>query len=269
VFRRVSVFAGGWSVEAAESVCVGDDLESSDVFDLLSHLVEKSLVVAERGKGSAERYRLLETMRQYAEERLLEVDEAVTTRDRHAAWYLDWGEQAIPAAEGALQAVWCRRFEEELDNIRAAMDWSARSPVGVETTLRLGTALWFYWDVRGYLAQGRRRLEAALATAHAASARTRGNALRMSGFMAFLLGDHAAARQHFDECIKLLRQAEEPRKLPRALAFTGNARVLSNAGDAQGAALLEKALGPAVQEGRAMPSEEYVVSVLASFLATA
>jgi non-specific serine/threonine protein kinase len=213
--------------------------------------VDKSLVVAERGRGSAERYRLLETMRQYGEERLLEVDEAVTTRDRHAAWYMEWVERAVPAAEGPLQVVWCRRFDEELDNIRAAMDWSVRIPAGVETALRLGTALWFYWDLRGYLAEGRRRLDTALALSEGASKRTRGNALRMSGFMAFLLGDHARARQCFDECIPLLRQAGEPRLLPRTLAFTGNARVLSDAGDAQGLALLEEALKPATELGDA------------------
>ena len=98
LFNRLSVFAGGWTLEAAEAVCSGDGIEPDDVLDLLLQLVRKSLVVAEESRDGAERYRLLETLRQYAHERLTEAGEVETVHGRHANCYLALAEEAAPAA---------------------------------------------------------------------------------------------------------------------------------------------------------------------------
>jgi predicted ATPase len=120
MFRRLSVFAGGFTLGAAESVCAGVGLERNEVLDLLSHLVDKSLVVASERGGEA-RYRLLETVRQYAREKLSESGEAEEVGERHAGYYLALAEEAEPELKGAGQVAWVERLEQERDNLRAAM----------------------------------------------------------------------------------------------------------------------------------------------------
>src|SRR5262249_29143810 len=132
LLRRLSVFAGGWTLAAAETVGAGDSLESWEVLDLLTALMDKSLVDYAERDGDA-RYRLLETIRQYAGERLLEAGEVQATRDRHAAFYLVWAEQAELELRGADQIAWLDRFEEEHDNLRAALEWSQAQDSGSET----------------------------------------------------------------------------------------------------------------------------------------
>jgi len=157
VLRRLSVFVGGWTLEAAEAVCAGDSVEPRDVLDLVMHLLDKSLVFMEGSDGEA-RYRFLETIRQYSRDRLMEAGEADRVRDRHRDWCLHLAEQAEPKLTGSAQATWLERLEMENHNLRAALEWTKVSGAP-EMGLRLATALWRLWNVRGYYRGGREWLE--------------------------------------------------------------------------------------------------------------
>jgi predicted ATPase/class 3 adenylate cyclase len=137
LLRRLAAFAGGWTLEAAEAVCaqVGQDaILPYDVLDLLAQLVNKSLVMAERGQSEESRYFLLETIRQYAREKLLEADEAVATRGRHLDYFMQLVEEAEPELTEANQVIWLKRLDADFDNLRSALEWSlennASSPTG-------------------------------------------------------------------------------------------------------------------------------------------
>jgi len=131
VLRRLSVYAGGWTLEAAEAICVGGGVEASDILDLLTSLVDKSLVLAETPRGEA-RYRLLETVRQYAYDRLPEAGEEAEVRTRHRDWYLVLAEQADRELHGPRQELWLERLEMEHDNLRAALERSRVQKDGAE-----------------------------------------------------------------------------------------------------------------------------------------
>ena len=124
LFCRLSVFAGGWTLEAAEAVGAGGQTEQSDVLDLLSRLVEKSLVVAEATGGGGVRYRMLEPIRQYAREKLQEGGEGEEVRRRHASFFLALAEEAEPRLRGPEDMEWLERLEVEHDNLRAALSWA-------------------------------------------------------------------------------------------------------------------------------------------------
>ena len=175
LFRRLSVFAGGLTLEAAEAVGAGDSIEQHDVLDLLSKLVDKSLVVAEASPGEegALRHRMLEPIRQYGRERLEESGEAQRVRERHAEYYLALAEGAdAQGADRELNAArpvaWLRRMESEHANLRAALSWSLDmddEPDGgraAQLGLRLAVALWWFWHTHDYLTEGRRYLERAV-----------------------------------------------------------------------------------------------------------
>jgi len=151
LFRRLAVFAGGWTLEAAESVAAGGDIAHMDVLDLLGNLVEKSLVVLDVERS---RYRMLDTVRQYAIERLREASELAQTRERHLGFFLDLTESALPHLLGREQGFWMARLDIENENILAAHDWCDDSPVGAEAGIRLVGALKYYWLNRGLLGQG-------------------------------------------------------------------------------------------------------------------
>ena len=162
LWRRLSVFAGGWALEAAEAVCSTDGLEAADILDLLTRLVDRSLVLVEERAGEA-RYRFLETIRQYGAERLREAGEEVAQRDRHRDWVLALAEAAEPEVRGAEQERWLALLDREHDNLRAALRWSHDRAAEPDLGLRLAGALWWFWFVRGYWTEGHAWLEAALA----------------------------------------------------------------------------------------------------------
>lgn len=145
LFRRLAVFQGGWDLEACEVVCAGAGLERGLVLGLLMRLVDKSLVVAE-DRGHAMRYRLLDTVRQYAHEKLVEQGEAESYRRQHLHYYADLAEQAGPHLDGPEAGHWMPRLDADLDNLRAAMQWSLKGDV--LTGLRLATPLGTYWWLR-------------------------------------------------------------------------------------------------------------------------
>jgi predicted ATPase/DNA-binding SARP family transcriptional activator/DNA-binding CsgD family transcriptional regulator len=163
---QLSAFAGGWTLEAAE--VVGAGAEEDDVLNLLSRLVDKSLVVAEVARDGPVRYRMLETVRQYAHERLEKSGEAEVVHRRHAGFFLALAEEAEPQLKGAQQEAWLERLDEDHDNFRAALAWDLAHGEA-ELALRLSAGLGEFWHMRGYLSEGRRWLEAALARGDAPS----------------------------------------------------------------------------------------------------
>jgi predicted ATPase/DNA-binding SARP family transcriptional activator/DNA-binding CsgD family transcriptional regulator len=187
-FRRLSVFAGGWTLEAAGAVCPGDGIGREEVLDLLGGLVDKSLVVAGASTSGAVRYGMLEPIRQYAREKLGESEEARATRYRHASFFLELAQRTDPKLEGPDQQRWLDRLDEEHDNIRAALSWLLQRADGAETALRMCAALGDYWYMRGHIGEGRRWLEGALATPASQSA-ARARVLQRIAWLAILQGD--------------------------------------------------------------------------------
>jgi predicted ATPase/DNA-binding SARP family transcriptional activator len=177
LFRRLAVFAGGWTLEAAEAVCSGGSIQEGDVLDLLGGLVDKSLVVAGASTGGAVRYRMLEPVRQYAQEKLEQSGEAETIKRAHAAYFLVLAEEAEPMLWGSEDAAWLDRLEREHDNTRAALSWSMEHDE-VELALRLGGALRWFWFMAGYYSEGRSWLEAALGKEGPALAEARAHCVR-------------------------------------------------------------------------------------------
>jgi predicted ATPase len=214
LFDRLSVFAGGWSLEAVEAIAARDgrgpgSANASDpepsTLDLLSSLVSKSLVQVEPTPVGSVRYRLLETLRQYGSERLEAGGEAQEVLRRHAAYYLALAEEAEPELRGPHQDAWLARLEQEHDNLRAALAWSRRAPAGVELGLRLAGALGWFWYVHGHPSEGRRQLGAALEAAPEGSTGARARALGMTGFLARLQGEPAASTSLLEESLRLHR----------------------------------------------------------------
>jgi len=150
LLRRLSAFAGGWTLEAAEEVCAGNGIDSYEILDLLSQLVNKSLVIViEHSQSGETRYRMLETIRQYTREKLLETGGSEIIRDRHLAYFVKLTEQAEPELYGPNQVLWLNRLENEVDNLRMALEWSLGTDV--ESGLRIATIPWRFWQAHGYL----------------------------------------------------------------------------------------------------------------------
>jgi predicted ATPase/class 3 adenylate cyclase len=209
LLRRLAVFAGGWTLEAAETVCADEGLAGDEVLDLLAQLVDKSLVMV----GEEVRYRLLETIRQYAQEKLVEAGEAEEVRGRHLEVFAKLAEQVEPDL-----AVRLMRLETEHDNLRAALEWCRSGQESAEMGQRLGAALGPFWYARGYWHEGRAQLEAVLAR-EAAAGRTaaRATALLWAGNLARLQGDDAAARVLYEESLAINRELGNRRGIAGSL----------------------------------------------------
>lgn len=203
LLRRVSVFAGGWALEAAETVCGGDELESWEVLDGLMRLVEKSLVVYD-AEGD-ERYRLLESVRQYAAERL-GPDEAVATRERHADFYAALVISSEDGIQGPDQARWLAILEREHDNIRAALGFFRDRPDHCESALGLVGAIGRFWTVRGYLTEGRAWIESLLDCAPPEPTLSKATAWRTAGQIAYWQGDSEAGRRFGEASLAICRE---------------------------------------------------------------
>ena len=149
---RLSIFAGGWTLEAAEKVCGDDQLPDFDILDLLMQLVNKSLVVVDADNGSETRYRMLETIRQYAREKLAETEDGLRLRNSHLDYFLALAERAEPELIGPQVAVWLRQLDADLDNLRAALEWSLGQ--NTRAGLRLTCALMQYWTAHNDIHEG-------------------------------------------------------------------------------------------------------------------
>jgi predicted ATPase/class 3 adenylate cyclase len=240
LLRRLSVFAGGWTLEAAETVTAGEGLDAFDVLDLLARLAQRSLVVVEEHEGEA-RYRLLETVRQYAHEKLYDAGETERVRTRHLEWYLDLVKRADPEFTGADQARWFRLVAAEYDNVRAALEWAAGHPSGGGALLALTASLWRFWLVRGHWSEGRSWLSRALETNGEAPTPTRARALAAAGDLATEQADYDAAQPLLEEALAVWRSLDEHEGVAKALNHLGNlARARSDHDAAR--SLLEEAL---------------------------
>jgi predicted ATPase/DNA-binding SARP family transcriptional activator/DNA-binding CsgD family transcriptional regulator len=206
LFGRLSVFAGGWTLEAAEVVGAEGQTEQGDVFDLLSRLVDKSLVVAETTGSGGVRYRMLEPIRQYAREKLEEGGEAEEVRRRHASFFLAQAEEAEPRLWGPEDMEWLERLEVEHDNLRAALSWTLERGEA-EPGLRLAGALWTFWEAHGHYREGRRWLEKALPKDGRASAAARAKALEGFGWLVFRAGEMNRAVVAAEEGLELSEDA--------------------------------------------------------------
>ncbi len=189
LLRRVSVFAAGFTLEAAEAICGGNDVATSEVLNLLLRLVDRSMVVA-TDRGHQSWYRLLETVRQYSWQKLVEAGEVDEMRRRHLTWYLGLAEQADPKLRGPEQQVWLDRLEAEHDNLRAALEWRKTDPGQAGEGLRLATALYWFWQLRGHWSEGRRWLEARDLLGGETPSHVGAKALRWAALLAAHQGDY-------------------------------------------------------------------------------
>jgi predicted ATPase len=212
LLRRVSVFAGGWTLDAAETVCHSDDIERWEVVDLLGSLVDKSLVQAEP-TGETLRYRMLETIRQYAAEQLSMCDESeiASVREKQAEVFLTMAETAAPHIRGALQQEWLARLGQEHDNLRTAFRYFTETPSAIEKALRLGVALEYFWEFRGLYGEGADLLAAALDTPEAAHpTAVRAAALKTAGSLLMYRDGPRAASARFDEGLAIAQRLGDP-----------------------------------------------------------
>jgi len=219
LFRRLSVFAGDWTLGAAEVAGAGDGIDRKDVLDLLSGLVNKSLVVAEATGEGGVRYRLLEPIRQYAREKLEGSEEGEVVRRRHALWFLALAEEAEPELRSEHQGLWLERLETEYDNMRAALGCFLEQEE-TEPALRLCGALGDFWHMRGYLSEGWRWLEAALEEGEG-PATVRIKALVRAARIAWELGDYEATTVLGEECLALSRELGDTADKAEALYVLG------------------------------------------------
>jgi predicted ATPase/DNA-binding CsgD family transcriptional regulator len=226
LFRRLSVFAGGCTLQAVEAVSVALGDAAFNVLDGVASLLDKSQVQRIEQVGDEPRLLMLETIREYGLESLATEGEMEATRNAHAAYYLALAEQAEPNLAGAEQGKWLYRLEREHENLRAALSWLVeRAEAGetgqVEMALRFGGALWGFWTVRGHWSEGRSFLERALAvevthpgddeaplTSSLDVAQVRAKALNAAGMLAYLQDDHERAEALCLESLALFRELE-------------------------------------------------------------
>ncbi len=225
LFRRLAIFAGGWTLQAAEEVC-GERRDSFDVLESLTHLVEKSLVSTEESAAEI-RYRRLETIRQYSYEKLLETDEVDALRDRHLDFFVRFAESVDENLKAGDQILWQKRMAAELDNLRAALEWGLlRHP---DSALRIAGASNLFWTAGGFSAEGfrwtRQALERVDKTPIPADVTAeqrllaRARALRGLTRLYLSLGDNANAKRVAEEAVSLYRQSGDRRGLAFALVI--------------------------------------------------
>ncbi len=247
MLSRLSVFAGGWTLEAAETVCAGEGIDRADVLDLLTSLVDRSLVVFER-RDSGGRYRLLETVREYGREQL-PGDAWEALRSAHLRYHVRLAEGAEPYLFGGISdRNWVLRIRDEIDNLRAALDFCAGRVGWEEAELRLLMGIHWYWFAAGSLKEGRDRILSALARGTAVDPIVRARALYGLGLTAFWQGDYAAIRPPLEESLPVLREAGNPGWTSCALSLLGAALTLDHEFE-RGRRLLDEAAEIARKSG--------------------
>src|SRR5713226_6912347 len=224
LFRRLSVFAGGWTLEAVEALektLNEDETSTLSVLDGIASLLDKSLLVQRAREGKEPRLILLRTVREYALELLRESGEIEPCQRAHALYFLTVVEEAHLHLKGPQQTTWLEQLERERANLRAALAWLIEHGEA-ELALRFCGALWWFWYLRGYWSEGRRWLEGALGLAQAeGSTEARARALYSAGNLAYYQDDYAAARLLLEESIEIYRKLENKRELASALGALG------------------------------------------------
>jgi non-specific serine/threonine protein kinase len=227
--RRLAPFVGGWALDGATDV-VEENGDEFETLDLLTLLVDKSLVAVDRRDPERTRYRLLESVREFALERLEESGESAAVRDRHLAHFLALAERSEEELLGPDQGRWFEILETENENLLAALAWCGKTPGGGEKGLRLAASVYRFWSARGHYALGRRALVEALARPRAeGDGAARAKALVRGAGLALVEGDHTAARALIEESLGLYRELDDQKGVARALS--GLATVEAYAGD--------------------------------------
>ncbi|MCA9878141.1 MAG: tetratricopeptide repeat protein [Thermomicrobiales bacterium] len=249
LFRRLAIFTGGFTLEAADWVArwheatrehAGARVVATLPFELVASLIDKSLLLRlDSGEGEP-RFGMLATIREFGLERLSACTEAETTRTAHAAYYLALAERAEPELIGPDQGVWLARMETEHDNVRLALEW-LRDHGGSEDYLRLSGALSGFWEIRGHLSEGQRWLAEALTGRDEVSASVTARALRGAGVIAREQGDYAAAAALGEDALALFRELGDTLGIALTARLLGD--TASDVGDyARAAAMLEEGL---------------------------
>ena len=222
LLRGLSVFAGGWTLEAATALG-GDGRDEVETLDLLTALAEKSLVLIDSASAAGSRYRFLETVRQYALETLREAAEEKRWRNAHLNYMLALVERAEPELIGPHQEAWFKQLDVEHENILSAMGWCEHADEGAAKALRMGGALWRFWWFGGHFALGLATLRTALdRDGTAAATPERAQALYAAAQMAREMGDHGQARDLFHQSLDVATALGDPSRIARAYNGLGN-----------------------------------------------
>lgn len=216
LLQRLSVFAGGWTLQAAETVCADGGVQTHEILGQLTSLLDKSLAVGEPINGHF-RYRLLETVREYARDRLQSTALQTHWQRRHLAYFLAVAEEAEPAFTGNDQQVWLDRLEAEHANFRSALDWSVAAGGDAASGLRLSGALFRFWSIRGYLAEGSGWLARLIAAAPDTPSPVLSKALSAAGTLALEQGDYASSMAYHKRSLTISQDLGDERGVTRAL----------------------------------------------------
>jgi non-specific serine/threonine protein kinase len=221
LFGRLSVFPGSWTLDAAEEICSGDGIEAAGVVELLSHLVDKSLVNVDPGSLGERRYRCLETIRQYGRERLANLGQTGRMRDRHLAYYVALVTRAEPELQRRNQAAWLTRLELELPNLRAALEWSLDNRDHPNIALEMASRATWFWMKRGHLAEGDQWLTRALATGANAAPALQAKALFGLTLLTFFKAEYVRCSAALDKCVTFARAVGDLDTAAMALGVKG------------------------------------------------
>jgi non-specific serine/threonine protein kinase len=214
---RVSIFSGGWTLAAAESVCIGDGIDEKDVLDLITSLADKSLVYSSQVRGET-RYEPLETVRHYARDRLWDRGEESRLSRRHFDCMLALAEHAESRLKSGDQQVWLEHLETEHENLRAALLWSCANDGSTTDGLRLASSLGWFWSVRGHYRDGRRWLSILIAAVPDGQADPiRAYALRGASTLASNEGDYAEAERLNEQALAIFRRLEDRKGISQVL----------------------------------------------------
>jgi predicted ATPase/class 3 adenylate cyclase len=219
LMHRLSAFAGGWTLQACESVCADDGIDVIEVLDLLTSLVDKSLVQFEEPDG-VPRYRMLETIRQYSRELLEASGEDQHVLGSHYDYYLELARDAVPHLVGGAQKETLDLFERERANLQAALNWALKDCADAGPALVLANLLWRFWNMRGYFTEGRRQLKSVLKV-DGGTPLQRAYALHAAGSLAWRQGDYEDAESLYADSLALYKDLDDSAGIALALNSTG------------------------------------------------
>lgn len=280
LLRRMSVFTAGCTLDMLEAFYAGELLPGETTLNLISSLVNKSLVVAETTSRAKIRYRLLETIRQYLLEKLNQSGEAETWRDHHLNLFLARAEEGMPKLGGTYQQFWLNWLDDEHDNLRAALAWALESEKGgtqevprIESGLRIASALMYYWGMRGNLQEGLEWFRRLLRRADdRISPAVRVNALVYASFLATFLGDGQRSLQYGHEAVAIAEAAGDAGKEVLAFALAGLASGEKTAGDYPAAfatgervVQLYREIGPSLHLGMALLNQGEIAFYMGNY----
>jgi predicted ATPase/DNA-binding XRE family transcriptional regulator len=238
LLRRLAAFSGGWSLDAAEQICADEKLDQAEILGLMGKLVDKSLITAEETK-LGERYSILETVRQYARERLITSSELEWIQDQQLKFMLELAEQAEPEIRGHNQLLWLDRLDAEIDNLRVALTWSQDRDK--ESCLRLASALWRFWEIKEYSPEEMEWLINILDLTEASRTVVRARALARASHLIFNHGYIERTRTFADEAYTLGMQLDDKPSMARALLILGSLEI-DYYGKRNGVDMLEQCL---------------------------